>query len=102
MLTSKQRSYLKGLAQKIDPAFQVGKSGVTPEIVDAIDNYLEANEIIKINVLNNCMEDTKNVAEAIGGRTRSEVVQVIGKKVVLYRESKKKIIELPKAKKNKE
>ena len=96
MLTSKQRSYLKGLAHSITPAFQIGKGGVTPEMVTAIDDYLEANEIIKINVLNNCTEDARDVAETLSGRTRSQVVQVIGKKIVLYKESKKKSIELPK------
>ena len=99
MITSKQRSYLKGLAHKSVSAFQVGKGGASPELVEAIDNYLEAHEIIKINVLNNCMEDPRDVADTIGGRTRSEVVQVIGKKIVLYRESKtKNVIQLPKAK----
>lgn len=99
MLTSKQRAYLKSLSHKSNSVFQIGKGGVTPEIVDAIENYLEANEIIKINVLNNCMDTPKNIADTISGRTRSQVVQVIGKKIVLYRMSKKKpIIELPKAK----
>lgn len=99
MLTSKQRAYLKGLSHKSNSVFQIGKGGVTPEIIDAIDNYLEANELIKVNVLNNCMENPKDIGDTISGRTRSQVVQVIGKKIVLYRESKKKpVIELPKAK----
>lgn len=97
MLTSKQRAYLKSIAHKKDSVFQIGKGGVTPEIIEAIDNYLEANEVIKINVLNNCMEDLRSISETVSGRTRSEVVQTIGKKIVLYRESKnKKVIELPK------
>ena len=96
-MTSKQRAYLKSLAMTMDPVFQVGKSSVTPEMVQALDDVLEARELIKISVLNNCMDDPKEVASTIAGRTRSQVVQVIGKKIVLYRESKtKKKIELPK------
>ncbi len=87
-MTSKQRAYLKKLAQTMDPIFQVGKSGVTPELTKSIGEALEARELIKINVLNNCMEEPQEVAEMLSGRTRSEVVQVIGKKVVLYKASK--------------
>ena len=84
-MTSKQRAYLKSLAMTMDPVFQVGKSSVTPEMVQALDDVLEARELIKISVLNNCMDDPKEVASTIAGRTRSQVVQVIGKKIVLYR-----------------
>ena len=87
-MTSKQRAYLKGLAMTMDPIFHVGKSSVTPEMIQALDDALEARELIKINVLNNCMDDPKEVAETIAGRTRSQVVQVIGKKIVLYRQAK--------------
>ena len=99
MLTTKQRAYLKSLANKLNPVFQVGKNGVAPTVTEAVDACLEANELIKISVLNNCEEDARDVADQISGRTRSEVVQVIGKKIVLYRESKdnKKIV-LPKVK----
>jgi RNA-binding protein len=97
MLTTKQRAYLKSLANGLNAVFQIGKSGVTPEIVDAVDEYLEANELLKLSVLQNCAESAKTVADQIGGRSRSEVVQVIGKKIVLYRESRtKKNITLPK------
>lgn len=100
MLNSKQRAYLKSLASKLDPIFQIGKSGVSPELVQAIDDALEARELIKCNVLNNCMEDIKYVASAISDRTKSEVVQIIGKKIVVYRMSKENpTIELPKNKK---
>lgn len=85
MITSKQRAYLKSLAMTMDPVFQVGKSSVTPEMVQALDDVLEARELIKISVLNNCTDDPKEVASTIAGRTRSQVVQVIGKKIVLYR-----------------
>lgn len=96
-MTTKQRAYLKGLAMKLDPIYQVGKSSVTPELTLGIDEALTARELIKISVLQNCMDGPREIAEVLAERTKSEVVQVIGKKIVLYRESKeKKKIELPK------
>ena len=88
-ITSKQRSYLKSLAQKIDPIFQIGKNGLTPEVTEAIDLALEAREIVKISVLQNCLEDPRDIAGMLSERTKSITVQVIGKKIVLYRPSKK-------------
>lgn len=87
-MTSKQRAYLKKLASIEEPIFQVGKSEVTPEIINAIDEALAARELIKINVLKNCFEEPKIVAQTIAERTHSDVVQVIGRKIVLYRPSK--------------
>jgi len=102
MMTSKQRSYLKGLAMNLDPIFQLGKSSLTPEYTAAIAEVFEARELIKISVLQNCADDPKQLGQMIAERTHSEVVQVIGKKIVLYKESKdKKKIELPREKKNK-
>jgi len=95
MLTSKQRSYLRGLANKIEPIFHVGKNSVTPELTKTIDEALAARELIKISVLENCSLEPAEVSELIGGRTRSEIVQVIGRKIVLYRQSKKPAIKLP-------
>lgn len=89
-MTSKQRAYLKGLAMKIEPVFQIGKGRISPEITAAIDEALEARELIKVSVLNNCLEDPKDLANVLAERTHSDIVQVIGKKIVLYRESKKK------------
>ena len=95
-MTSKQRSYLKGLAMTMDPIFQIGKSSVTPELTAAIAEALEARELIKITVLKNCLDDGRSFAEVLAERTRSEVVQVIGKKIVLYKpakdEAKRKIV----------
>ena len=97
-MTSKQRSYLKGLAMTMDPIFQLGKSSLTPENTQAIAEALEARELIKINVLQNCADDPNELAQIVAERTHSQVVQVIGKKIVLYKESKnKKKIELPPA-----
>lgn len=87
-ITSKQRSYLKSLAMVQDPIFQLGKSSLTPEFTNAIDEALEARELIKINVLKNCADDPKDLAVMIAERTHALVVQVIGRKIVLYRESK--------------
>lgn len=87
-MTSKQRAYLKGLAMTIDPIFQIGKSSLTPEITTAVAEALEARELIKINVLKNCMDDERQLAETLAERTHSQVVQVIGKKIVLYKPAK--------------
>jgi RNA-binding protein len=101
-MTTKQRAYLKGLAMTIDPIYQIGKSSLTPEITEGVSEALEARELIKISVLKNCMDDPTEIAHTIAERTHSEVVQVIGKKIVLYRESKeKKKIVLPVEKKTK-
>ena len=94
-MTSKQRSYLKSMASTMNPLFQIGKASLTPEVIIAIDEALEKRELIKINVLKNCMDDPNAIAEVIGERTHSEVVQVIGKKMVFYRPAKKPKIELP-------
>ena len=96
-MTSKQRAYLKSLAMKLDPVFNVGKSSITPEFTAAISEVLETRELIKIAVLKNCMDEPKEIAEVLAERTHSQVVQVIGKKIVLYKESRDhKKIELPK------
>ena len=97
-MTSKQRAYLKGLAMTMEPILQVGKSGITPEHTAAVAEALEARELIKINVLQNCLDDPREIAEVLAERTNSQVVQVIGKKIVLYKEGKKekKKIQLPK------
>ena len=99
-LTSKQRAYLKSLAADLEPVFQIGKSSVSPEITNAIAEAFNTHELVKITVLKNCLEDVKEVAVTVSERTRSELVQVIGRKFVLYKPFKDdpKII-LPKASK---
>ncbi len=96
-MTSKQRAYLKSLASTMEPIFQVGKSSLTPELTKAIDEAITARELIKISVLKNCFDDPKEIANIVAERTRSEVVMVIGKKIILYRigKNKKKKINLP-------
>lgn len=96
MLTSKSRSFLRSVANQTEAVLQIGKAGLTPEVSDSVDEALERRELVKITVLNNCAEEPANLAEVLSGRTRSDIVQVIGKKIVLYRKSKTKpVIELP-------
>ncbi len=82
----------------LDPIFQIGKNSLTPELTAAVQEALDARELIKISVLQNCLDDPRELAELLSERTRSQIVQVIGKKIVLYKEGKdeKKKIILPK------
>ena len=89
-MTSKQRAYLKSLAMTMDPILQIGKASLTPENTASVAEALEARELIKINVLQNCMDDPKEIAQVLAERTKSQVVQVIGKKIVLYKEGEKR------------
>lgn len=96
-MTSKQRAYLKSLAMTMEPILQIGKSCVTPEVTASVAEALDARELIKINVLQNCGDDIRGMASTLAERTHSQVVQVIGRKIVLYKEGKddKKKIVLP-------
>ena len=96
-MTSKQRAYLKSLAMTMDPILQIGKSSVTPEVTASVAEALEARELIKIHVLQNCADDVRQLAEILAERTHSQVVQKKKKKIVLYKEGKdeKKKIVLP-------
>ncbi len=93
-MTSKQRSYLKSLANNLDSIFQLGKSSLTPEFTEAVSEAFNTRELLKIAVLKNCMDNPREIAETLAERTHSQVVQVIGRKIILYKESKenKKII----------
>ena len=87
-LNSKQRAYLKSLASNISPIFQIGKGTLTPEITEAVIESFNTHELIKISVLNNCLQNPKEIAQLLADRSGSIVVQVIGKKIVLYKEDK--------------
>lgn len=87
MLTSKQRAYLRGLANTIEPIFLIGKGGLSDNMVHDIDAALEVRELIKIKVLNNSMTDVREASEAVAEKLNAEVVQVIGGRFVLYRPS---------------
>lgn len=89
-MTSKQRAYLKSISSTYDSVFQIGKSSITPEICDAVSEALSARELIKISVLKNCADEPKDIASVLAERTRSNVVHVIGRKIVLYRPNPKK------------
>lgn len=101
-MTSKQRAYLMKLASSLTPVFQIGKASLTPEVTEAVREAFNQKELIKVAVLKNCFDDPKEIAHVLAERTQSQVVQVIGKKIVLYKESKDhKKIELPKDTKKK-
>ncbi|MCI5639778.1 MAG: YhbY family RNA-binding protein [Lachnospiraceae bacterium] len=86
-MTSKERAALKTQAMKLDSIFHIGKSSLTPQMIDAVKDALRARELVKISVLKNCLDDPKEIAVVLSERTGSEVVQVIGKKIVLYKKN---------------
>ena len=102
MLTSKQRAYLRGLANALDPVVQVGKDGIGDNLIAQVDGVLEKRELIKGTVLENSLLSAREAAEEIAAATHADVVQVIGSKFVLFRiqqDKAKRKIELPKTKK---
>jgi RNA-binding protein len=98
MLTSKQRAFLRSLAMTEEPIIYLGKASLTPENTKNVEEALAKRELIKIGVQKNCADDPMELADIVAERTHAEVVQVIGKKIVLYRQGKDKNrkIELPK------
>jgi RNA-binding protein len=96
MLTGKQKRFLRAKAHHLDPIFQVGKGGVNENMVKQINNALEARELIKVSVLQNCEYDKSEVASELSEGAGADLVQVIGHTIVLYKESKEnKEIDLP-------
>ncbi len=87
MLTSKQRAYLRGLGNTLEPIFLIGKGGVTEIMIEEINTVLEARELIKLKILNNSLEEPREAAQVIAERLEADIVQVIGGKFILYRES---------------
>ena len=88
MLTGKQKRFLRSKAHHLNPIFQVGKGGVNENMIKQISEALEARELLKVSVLQNCDEDKDEVAEALSKGTKAELVQIIGNIIVLYKESK--------------
>lgn len=88
-MTSKDRAYLRSLATNIDPIFQIGKGGLSDNLIKQVDDALEARELIKITVLENAQEDPDEFAAALASKTNSVVVQVMGRKITLYRKRAK-------------
>ena len=98
-MTSKQRAYLRGLANSIDPIFQIGKSGLSENLLKQLDDALEARELIKIKVLENSGLDTREASDELCRIVGAEGIQAIGSKMVIYKKSEKNPkIELPKGK----
>lgn len=88
-MTSKQRAYLRGLANTLDPIFQVGKSGISDNLIQQLNDALEARELIKISVLETAPDSAKDLGNEIANSTNSELVQTIGNKITLFRAKKK-------------
>ena len=93
-MTSKERAYLRGLANRVPSLYQVGKDGVTENVVKQIDDALAARELIKGNVLENSMMTAREAAEELAKKTASQVVQVIGNRFILYRRTDKNLCEM--------
>ena len=89
-MTSKQRAYLKSISSTYEPIFRIGKGSITPEVCSAVSEALDARELIKLSVLKNCADDPKDIAAILAERTRSDIVHVIGRKIVLFRQNPKK------------
>lgn len=87
MITSKQRAYLRGLANGEVAIMQIGKGGIGENLVKTISDALEARELIKLTVLENCIETPRDTANELAEATGADVVGVIGRKIILYRES---------------
>ena len=103
MLTSKQRAYLIGLSNPLDPIVQVGMQGVTPEVVKSAEEAFNTHELVKGSVQKNVLEDVRSCAEMVAERSRAELVTVIGRKFIMYKPFKDKpVIKLPRQKKNAE
>ena len=89
MLKGKQKRQLRALAHHLSPIFQVGKAGVNSDMIQGIRDALEKRELLKVSILQNCEEDKDEVAKILSERTSSELVQVIGHTIVLYKQSSK-------------
>lgn len=95
MLSGKQKRYLRSEAHHLKAIFQVGKDGVSSNQINGILEALEAKELVKIKLLDNCPEDVRNVALELSMHTKAEVVQIIGRTIILYKQSDERIYRLP-------
>lgn len=87
MLTGKQKRYLRAEAHHVKPLFQIGKQGVTTNLLKQLEDLLEKRELIKISILQNCLEDKDDVAAEISNAIDAHIVQIIGNNIILYKES---------------
>lgn len=95
MLNSKQRKYLKSLANTMDPKINIGKNGISENLITQINDTLTASELVKIKILNNSLEDHNEMINEIIEKTNSDLVSHMGNKFVIFKQSKKQIIKLP-------
>jgi len=95
MLSGKQKRYLRSLAQKERAMFQIGKDSISDNFITTVDNALRTHELVKISLLKNASDDIEEVAFDLARYTKSEVVQIIGRQIILYRASKEPKIILP-------
>ncbi|WP_028588712.1 ribosome assembly RNA-binding protein YhbY [Paenibacillus massiliensis] len=96
MLTGKQKRYLRSMAHHLDPIFQVGKGGTNEHLFRHINDAIEKRELMKISILNNCLDDKQDIAQELVEGTGAELVQIIGGTIILYKESRDhKEIQLP-------
>jgi RNA-binding protein len=96
MLTSKERAYLRGLANSIPAIFQIGKDGISSNLEQQVIDALEARELVKMNVLNNSLLEPREASQELAKNIHAEVVQVIGNKFILYKKSRENpVIQLP-------
>ena len=95
MLTGKQKRYLRSEAHHLNAIFQVGKDGVSSNQVKGIVEALEAQELIKVKLLESCPDDVHTVALELSVQAKAEVVQIIGRTIVLYKSTDKGLYQLP-------
>lgn len=95
MLTGKQKRYLRSLANQQKSTFQVGKDGLSYNIYNTVNDYLAVHELVKVSLLKTCAIDVREAALDLSANTKSEVVQIIGRVIILYKPSKEKVIKLP-------
>ena len=88
MINKQEKQYLKGLAHSLKPIFQVGKNGINEDMIIGISDALEHRELIKVSILQNCPYDKKEIAFDLQRLTNSEIIQIIGRTIILYRKSK--------------
>lgn len=101
MITSKQRAYLRKLANGLDPIFQIGKGGITDEVITQLALALETRELIKVHILETALFDAKVAINEVAAKLKAEPVQAIGSKIVIYKRANKeknRKIDLPKSK----
>lgn len=92
MINKTQKQKLKSMAHDLKPIFQIGKNGLSDDLIIGIDSVLEKRELIKVSVLQNCPYDKKEIAYDLANLTNSEVVQIIGRTIILYRQSATKVV----------